>query len=205
MCFFCTNTPCALTKCSSDKGIYKAALQGKHFPKLEPLVKIGDHVVDANGDETSEKFTRFGEGLSYDGKAVAFWAAWGNEMVTLKKCCPEHGNKDRRAYCIENDHNTKNGTEQDIGCMYQEVQVPAHQGFFVYNDGKGDKLRLVKETFLGQDGIGTDLINWNYSGKPPGAGPNRGRALEDSDAAGKRIVVTSISIQCSESRAHKWV
>ncbi|KAL3773613.1 hypothetical protein ACHAWO_010809 [Cyclotella atomus] len=164
-------------------GIYEAPLQGKHFPQLKPLVQIGDHVVDANGKETPATFTRFGEGLSYDGKAVAFWAAWGDAMVTLTKCCPEHGNKDRRKYCMEDDPNTKNGTMENIGCMYQEVQVPAHQGFFVYQDGKGDKLRLVKETFLDEDGIGTDLLNWNYSGKPPGAGPKRSRALEDSDAA----------------------
>jgi hypothetical protein len=94
---------------------------------------------------------------------------------------------------MEDDPNTKNGTMENIGCMYQEVQVPAHQGFFVYQDGKGDKLRLVKETFLDEDGIGTDLLNWNYSGKPPGAGPKRSRALEDSDAAGKRVV-TSIQV-----------
>jgi hypothetical protein len=123
--------------------------------------------------------------LSFDGKAVAFWAAWGDEMVTLTKCCPEHGNKDRRQYCMEDDQNTRDGMDGEIGCMYQEVQVPAHQGFFVYQD---NKLRLVKETFLDEDGIGTDLLNWNYSGKPPGAGPNRARALEDSDAAGKSVV-----------------
>ncbi|KAL7510520.1 hypothetical protein ACHAXN_007420 [Cyclotella atomus] len=161
-------------------GIYKAPLQGKHFPKLKPLVQIGDHVVDVKGEETPATFTRFGEGLSFDGKAVAFWAAWGDEMVTLTKCCPEHGNKDRRQYCMEDDPNTRDGMDGEIGCMYQEVQVPAHQGFFVYQD---NKLRLVKETFLDEDGIGTDLLNWNYSGKPPGAGPNRARALEDSDAA----------------------
>lgn len=162
----------------------------KNFPKLKPLVQIGDAVPGIEGVET---FTRFGEGLSFDGKAVAFWAAWGIETVTLKKCCPEHGNKDRSDFCNNDDPNTINGTETDIGCMYQEVEVPSHQGIFVYNEGKGEKLRLVKETYLKQDGSGTDLLHWNYSGKPPVAGPNR--ALEDdTDAAGKSDLVSIHSL-----------
>jgi hypothetical protein len=92
---------------------------------------------------------------------------------------------------VVDDPNTIDGTGKDIDCMYQEVQIPAHQGFFVYQDGKGDKLHLVKETILDEDDIGTNLLNWSYSGKPPGAGPNRARALEDSDAAGKHVVTST--------------
>jgi hypothetical protein len=175
---------------SMTKGIYMAKMQGTHFPELKPLVQIGDHVVDVNGDETPDTFTRFGEALSFDGKAVAFWAAWGDVMVTLKKCCPQEGNKDRREYCMENDPKTINGTmDEDIGCMYQEVQVPSRQGFFVKNTIGKRELHLVVETTLNQDGTGTDLLNWNYSGKPPGAGPPPiRRVLEDSDSAGKSAV-----------------
>jgi hypothetical protein len=164
-------------------------LDDENFPKLKPLVQIGDAVPGIEGVET---FTRFGEGLSFDGKAVAFWAAWGTETVTLTKCCPEHGNKDTSDFCNNDDPDTTDGTET-IGCMYQEVEVPSHQGIFVYNEGKGEKLRLVKETYLNEDGSGTDLLHWNYSGKPPGAGPNR--ALEDdTDAAGKSDLVSIHSL-----------
>lgn len=170
-------------------------MDGTDFPELVPLVT---HETVVPGIEGNEKFTRFGEGLSYDGSAVAFWASWGDETFEFSQCCPAHGNKDRKAFCESAESGSINGTGDPIGCWYQNLTIPRHQGIFVYNDdGVGEKLRLVKKTSLDKDGIGTYLLNWNYSGKPPSAGSHR--VLEDSDAAGEQSVCMSISsvFQCS--------
>lgn len=160
------------------------------FPDLEPIVTLETEVP---GIEGSHKFSRFGEGLSYNGKAVSFWASWGDETYEFDQCCPEHGNKDRKAFCESVEAGSTNGTGEDIGCWYQTLTIPRHQGIFVYNDdGEGEELRLVKQTALDENGIGENLLNWNYSGKPPSAGPKR--ALEDSDEAGKPYIVNEINV-----------
>ena len=173
-------------------GLYKAKLDGKNFPKLEPLVT---HETIVPGVAGNHKFARFGEGLSYDGKAVAFWASWGDEVYEFDQCCPDHGNKDRMDFCNGLDPLSIDGTAEPIGCWYQKLSIPQHQGIFVYRDGD---LHLVKEAHIDADGIGSYFLQWNYSGKPPSAGGGSdgghdGRMLdEDSDAAGKRYAVISI-------------
>ncbi len=86
-------------------GVYRARLQPD--PRLQVLVKIGDKVKDFKGKElyvpgtrTPYRFTRFGEGLSFDGRYVAFWAAWGSETRTIELTCPADGNKAVIAYCM---------------------------------------------------------------------------------------------------------
>jgi hypothetical protein len=128
-------------------GIYAAPLEPE--PGLETLVGIGDPVPG----KPHEHFTRFGEGLSFDGRFVGFWAAWGDETTTLWLDCPTTGNADRRAYCRE-----------FVGDDFP-VEVPVHQGIFVHDTVNG-RTRLVAETGDTID----DFLYWNFSGAPPGMG-----------------------------------
>ena len=128
-------------------GIYLAPLTPN--PVITTLVGIGGSVPD----ETDATFTRFGEALSFDGRYVAFWGAWGDEVIPLHLDCPADGNKDVLAYCME---------------LYPDgfdTTVPAHQGIFVY-DTQTDTLHRVAST----GGEIADFVYWNFSGKPPGVG-----------------------------------
>ena len=77
-------------------GIYLAPLTGTS-PMLTTLVNIGGQVP---GEKKGAVFNKLGEGLSFDGRFVAFWGAWGSETKTLILDCPTDGNKDRIAYCM---------------------------------------------------------------------------------------------------------
>lgn len=147
-------------------GIYEAPLNSANHPSLNVLVDLQTAVPGQQEDT----FTRIGEGLSYDGSAVAFWASWGDAMEEIILCCPEHGNKDRMDFCKYHDNNTINGTDE-IECYHQTKEVPVHQGVFVYSEGK---IQLVAEA---NKDTGTDFVFWNYSGKPPSAGTTGEYAL----------------------------
>ena len=47
------------------------------------------------GEKKARVFNRLGEGVSFDGRFVAFWGAWGAETKTLVLQCPTEGNQDR--------------------------------------------------------------------------------------------------------------
>ena len=128
-------------------GIYLAPLVAN--PTLTTLVGIGDPVPG----ETEETFNRFSEALSFDGRYLAFWGAWGTETIRLWMDCPTDGNKDVLEYCREH-----------YGDNYP-VDVPANQGIFVVDTRTGAKFRVARtgEMF-------SDFVFWNFSGKPPAAG-----------------------------------
>lgn len=129
-------------------GIYLAPLIPT--PTLTTVVGIGDPVPG----ETNETFNRFGEALSFDGRYVAFWGAWGQETVTLWLDCPTDGNADVLAYCRE-----------FFGDNYP-VTVPANQGIFVADTKTGVVHRVAR---TGEYNF-ADFVYWNFSGKPPGVG-----------------------------------
>ena len=110
--------------------------------------------------ETGQTFNRFGEALSFDGRYIAFWAAWGNETKTLWLDCPEDGNADLLAYCAE-----------FVGDNFP-VQVPVNQGIFVADTQSGTITKVARtgETIA-------DFVYWTFSGKPPGVGGSE----EESD------------------------
>ncbi|MGE5667915.1 MAG: hypothetical protein ACM338_06950, partial [Betaproteobacteria bacterium] len=155
-------------------GIYLAPLTGSS-PPLTTLVSIGSQVPGAPKGST---FNRLGEGVSFDGRFVAFWGAWGTAMKTVRLYCPKEGNKDRIAYCnqalvvdsvthelIGDPGSVCNDTSDPnygVAC-YQEREVPVHQGFFVY-DTRTRQTRVVAVTGSGYD----DFVYWNYSGMVPG-------------------------------------
>ena len=143
-------------------GIYRAPLDLKKDPtepaKLTTLVGLEDR-VPGQGKKT---FTQIGEGLSYDGRFVSFWGAWGTESKTVRLYCPQEGNKIRRDFCNqEGDFAPDRGDlhsicDDDSGRCYQEKKVPVNQGIFVY-DSVNKKLRMLART--GKDG--------QFAGKNP--------------------------------------
>ena len=156
-------------------GIYTAPLQPGS--SLTTLVGLEDE-VPGQGNET---FTRLGEGLSYDGRFVGFWGAWGEETKTVRLYCPQEGNRSRRDFCnhvgdfapvdgeIRGDVNSICDDDTDgTDLCYQEKEVPINQGIFVYDTTGNGKLRLV--ALAGADAAYDDFVYWNYSGKPPGVG-----------------------------------
>lgn len=128
-------------------GIYWTLIQSK--PTLRTLVGIGQQVP---GEDRGIGFTRFGEGLAFDGRNVAFWGAWGKETRSITLTCPTDGNADLIAYCNK---------EHPAGYI---ATVPVHQGIFVYDILFGTLTPLVKapNNF-------DDFLFWTFSGKAPGS------------------------------------
>lgn len=165
-------------------GIYRAPLAQP--PGFTTLVGLEDK-VPGQGNET---FTRLGEGLSYDGRFVGLWGAWGEATRTVRLYCPEEGNRDRRFFCNRTpdpqtgeipgggvgDTNSicNDATGNRLPVCYQEKEVPVNQGIFVYDTVGTGNLRLVARA--GVDAEFDDFIYWNYSGAPPGVGESEGDA-----------------------------
>lgn len=127
-------------------GLYLAPLAGP-TPPLTPLVRIGDRVP---GERQGVVFNRLGEGVSFDGRFVGFWGAWGADTRTLRLQCPVDGNADVIAYCNE--------TYPDGF----EATVPVHQGIFVHDRVTGQTLAVAKAP----DDY-SDFLYWNFSGQVP--------------------------------------
>lgn len=129
--------------------IYQAALATK--PPLKVLVKIGGAVPGERG----ARFTRLGEGLSYDGTFVAFWGSWNasTEYQEVSLQCPEHGQAAVVAFCKE---------KYPTG---HTVRIPKRQGFFVHNAKTGQTYPVAKT-----GDVYSDFLYWTFSGRPPGVG-----------------------------------
>lgn len=130
-------------------GIYLAVI-GESEPPLMPLVEIGSQVP---GAEHGTVFNRLGEGLSFDGRFVAFWGAWGSATKTITLRCPADGNKELIEYCLEQHPNGF------------EVAVPLYQGIFVHDIVTG-RTRAVAKSPDDFD----DFVYWNFSGRVPETG-----------------------------------
>ena len=130
-------------------GVYLADLAPS--PTLDPLVSIGDRVP---GMAESDVFTTIGEGLSFDGRFVTFWGAWGEtEQITLD--CPEDGNKDLLAYC--------NATYPD-GFT---ADVPVHQGIFIHDTTTDTTRAAALSDSSDPEAQFSTFQYWTFSGKPP--------------------------------------
>lgn len=130
-------------------GLYLAPILWSK-PPLVPLVKIGGQVP---GEASGVTFNKLGEGVSYDGRFIAFWGAWGTETKSLTLMCPPEGNKDRQAFCLATYPNGFNTT------------VPLHQGIFVH-----DTLFGVTKAIAKSPTDFDDFVYWNFSGLVPGTG-----------------------------------
>ena len=149
-------------------GIYQAPLTQP--TELNTLVALGSAVPG----EPAATFSRLGEGLSYDGRFVGYWGAWGIDTRTIRLYCPEEGNQDRINFCNntgdfapdQGDQNSicNDMTDNSDSC-YQETEVPVNQGIFVY-DVEASRAYRVASTGGDYD----DFVYWVYSGMVPGTG-----------------------------------
>ena len=151
-------------------GIYLAPLTGPR-PKLTPLVKIGANVPG----ERKAVFSSLGEGVSFDGRFVAFWAAWGTETRTLTLPCPSEGNALRVAYC-----------QQRYPDGFQ-TQVPVHQGIFVDDVRTGTTVAVAKAPTDFDD-----FVYWNYSGRVPGMSESEEVGEEARWRSGSFVAVSGL-------------
>lgn len=129
-------------------GVYRAQI--KPSTSLTTLVGIGDPVPGV----PNETLNKIGEGLSFNGRYVSFWGAWGQDTRNITLICPTDGNAALIAYCNQTYPNGFQTTE------------PVNQGIFVTDTVK-NKTVLVART--GQDNY-YNFIYWVYSGRPPGTG-----------------------------------
>jgi hypothetical protein len=133
-------------------GIYVATVA--ESPPLTTVVGIGSPVPDWNGKATTGSFKRLGEAVSFDGRFVAFWGAWGTETRTVTVTCPTEGNKARQAFC----------KAQNGGNPQYQFQVSVHQGVFVH-DAQTGKTRMAAQT----GPTFRDFVFWAFTGKVAGS------------------------------------
>lgn len=148
-------------------GIYVAPLTDRPpftAPSLTAIAQIGDPVPDRTGVPLADgsTFTTFGEGLAYDGRYVAFWAAWGSGMQNITLTCPADGNKDVIAYCNQTYPPVAPATS---GTTTMPVSV--NQGIFLHDTVSGKTLMVAR---AGTGEAFQDFLYWVYSGAPPVAG-----------------------------------
>ncbi|QQS41142.1 MAG: hypothetical protein IPM63_17545 [Acidobacteriota bacterium] len=136
-------------------GLYAAPI--KPNPELVPIAEIGKTLPGLE----IEELTGVGEGLSFDGRYLAFWISWGNETKTVRLYCPEEGSADRIEYCNGLDPNSV--FDKQTGRWFQERQMPLGQGVIVYDLLTDTFSRIVTtEEF-------DDFLFWTYSGHVPGS------------------------------------
>jgi len=145
-------------------GIYRAKVVRSGFPALTTLVSIGEAVPTVT-NPSGNTLNHLGEGLSFDGRYVSFWGAWGTENRAITLTCPVDGNVAVRNACAlqsplkpdlpvgadANDPNNHTGVTTR--------EVPAHQGI-LQKDTLTGKLRLVAQTGDTYE----DFLFWNFSG-----------------------------------------
>jgi hypothetical protein len=152
-----------------SRGIYLAPTTPS--PILTTLAEIGDQVP---GESVGDVFIGFGEGLSFDGRYVAFSGSWGTETTPIVLTCPTDGNADLLAYCSE--------TYPDGFA----TTVPVHQGVFVYDTETSEINRVVTtgEQFSG-------FVYWVFSGAPPGVGDGDEGSVEPPRCRSSSFVAVS--------------
>jgi hypothetical protein len=134
-------------------------------PMLRRLLGIGDPIPNL---AAGLMFKSIGEGLSFDGRYVGFWGAWGDEMRLVDLYCPVDGNEDRNLWC--NDPDNPDPDQDDADSSHYVKEVPLHQGFFAY-DTQLSVASLIVQTGDTIDGRTIDdLLYWNFSGFAPGIG-----------------------------------
>lgn len=147
-------------------GIYMAPISRQQ--NLQLLVGIGEAIPDLGG----QAMTRLGEALSFDGRFIAFWGAWGTETKTVRLFCPEDGEANVIEYCKGQDPNSVFDPRTER--WYQDKHVPLNQGFFVYD-------MALRYTYLAAQTTSEfdDLLFWVYSGRPPGVGGDSKELVEE--------------------------
>lgn len=145
-------------------GIFLSALSDP-VDSLKSLVRIGVDTAVNWGQGLSKmlNFKQIGEALSFDGKFVGFWGAWGSETKTVTVNCASDGNADMLAACKAQDNN---GIANDGTYTFEEL---ANQGIFVVNTETGELTMKGSTNGTGQTLL-TDFLFWTFSGAPDSAG-----------------------------------
>ncbi len=138
-------------------GIYLSSLFGDPT-SLTSLASIGGltDLTDAGG------LRSIGEVLSFNGRSVAYWGAWGTDTITQQVSCASSGNEARLQYCQEQSDNASVG---GVGNGNFQFEVPLNQGIFV-TDIASKLTKLIAST--GEQF--SSFLSWNFSGRPPGVG-----------------------------------
>ncbi|MDD2918800.1 hypothetical protein [Rhodoferax sp.] len=145
-------------------GIYRAKVVLSGLPALTTLVSIGEAVPTVT-NPSGNTLNLLGEGLTFDGRYVSFWGAWGTEKRAITLTCPADGNVAVRNACalqsplkpdlpVDADPNDPNN---HTGVTTREV--PVHQGI-LQKDTLTGQLRLVAQTGDTYE----DFLFWNFSG-----------------------------------------
>jgi hypothetical protein len=137
-------------KVGTDRSLTTLVTIGTAAPGIDPTVPGGNTL------------NRLGEGLSFDGRYVSFWGAWGSETRTVTLTCPADGNTAVRAACVAQSDKDANG----VPTGQTTREVPLHQGIF-QKDTLTGKLQLVAETGSSYE----DFLFWNFSGNAGQGGP----------------------------------
>lgn len=127
-------------------GIYLAS-QISNAPALTPLVTIGTPVP---GQAETDLFTQFGDNVSFDGRNVAFWGAWGTETTTKHLTCTDNADPSLSAYCLT------------VFPNGYDAEVPLHQGLFVY-----DTTQKTLTAIAATGGGFADFAYYMFAGIPP--------------------------------------
>lgn len=152
-------------------GIYVAKMNSSNNAKstslLSTIVSIGQAVVD----KANAFITQLGESLSFDGRHVAYWGAWGSKDASGNLVTPMHAvnvscgaieNANVSSFCLSQDNGITLGSGT-AGDGIFTFNVPDNQGFFI-TDVNNLKTELVAET----GSTFGDFLYWNFSGNVPG-------------------------------------
>jgi hypothetical protein len=147
-------------------GIYLSYVKGDPA-SLQTVIQLGG-LAELVGDE--EGLTKIGEVLSFDGRTVAYWGAWGDDVNYQLITCSGEGNADRREYCMQLSIDGEQGGigESSDGAYYFLKEIPENQGIFVTDILTG-RTKLVASTTSIQE-VYESFIFFNFSGRPPGVG-----------------------------------
>jgi len=144
-------------------GIFMAPLTAN--PTLTTVAGFNT-VVPKNGTNT---LSAFGEGLSFDGHYVGFWAGWGTDTFERRVECATDGNAIVRQACLDQD------SSGVAGDGIYTFDVLMNQGIFLA-DTDLNRLYLVAQT----GDLYDDFLFWNFSGN---AGQGGGEDSEDLEGA----------------------
>ncbi len=142
-------------------GIFMAPLTDS--PTLSTVASFNT-IVPKNGSST---LSAFGEGLSFDGRYVGFWAGWGTDTFERQVQCATDGNAIVRQACLDQDFNGV------VGDGIYTFDVLVNQGIFLA-DTELNKLYLVAQTGALYD----DFLFWNFSGNAGQGGSEDSEDLE---------------------------
>jgi hypothetical protein len=147
-------------------GIYLSDLKGDPA-SLQTVVQLGG-LAELVEDEGGLK--KIGEVLSFDGRLVSYWGAWGDAVSYQLVACSAEGNVDLREYCMQLSVDGQQGGigEGTDGRYYFLKEIQDNQGIFVTDIVTGIT-RLVSST--ASTGEEYESFNFfNFSGRPPGVG-----------------------------------